>query len=233
MKRFAMGLVLAGAVSAATPAMAQTSYAGGGATIGTGPSSANSQGAAVPFPINFVVNQAGTITNVDFIVMGLNHTYASDLEFALVAPDGTNVLLLSDAGDSANFLNTDLTFDQAAATGLVTNPNTNFNYPSQTIRPTIVFGIPNSGNAGFFPFTPSTTNTLDAFNGLSATGTWRLYVRDDIQGDFGNFTGSTLRITTAVAAVPEPAGWALMIGGFGLAGAMLRRRRKPGLAAAA
>ena len=28
-----------------------------------------------------------------------------------------------------------------------------------------------------------------------------------------------------LAAVPEPASWALMIGGFGMAGAMLRRRR--------
>jgi hypothetical protein len=27
------------------------------------------------------------------------------------------------------------------------------------------------------------------------------------------------------AGVPEPASWALMIGGFGLAGASLRRRR--------
>jgi hypothetical protein len=35
------------------------------------------------------------------------------------------------------------------------------------------------------------------------------------------------------AAVPEPATWALMIGGFGMAGAMFRRRRRRALAATA
>ena len=35
------------------------------------------------------------------------------------------------------------------------------------------------------------------------------------------------------SAAPEPASWALMIGGFGLAGAMLRRRRSTGFAATA
>ena len=38
----------------------------------------------------------------------------------------------------------------------------------------------------------------------------------------GFFDYSTLRVT---AGAPEPAAWALMIGGFGLAGAALRRRR--------
>lgn len=39
-------------------------------------------------------------------------------------------------------------------------------------------------------------------------------------------------ILTGVSAVPEPATWAMMITGFGLAGAMLRRRREQGLVAA-
>ena len=32
-------------------------------------------------------------------------------------------------------------------------------------------------------------------------------------------------INESIAAIPEPTTWALMIGGFGLAGAALRRRR--------
>lgn len=39
-----------------------------------------------------------------------------------------------------------------------------------------------------------------------------------------NYQGGLLNLVPT-AAVPEPATWALMIGGFGLAGAMLRRRR--------
>jgi hypothetical protein len=41
-----------------------------------------------------------------------------------------------------------------------------------------------------------------------------------------NFGGVSLRIT----AVPEPATWMIMIGGFGLVGAALRRRRNPAIA---
>jgi hypothetical protein len=51
------------------------------------------------------------------------------------------------------------------------------------------------------------------------TKTVRLYINDSTRAD--NVGGVSLRIT----AVPEPTTWALMIGGFGIAGGMLRRRR--------
>jgi hypothetical protein len=43
---------------------------------------------------------------------------------------------------------------------------------------------------------------------------------DDESWGFDNF-----HLAANGAGVPEPATWAMMIGGFGLAGAMLRRRR--------
>jgi hypothetical protein len=40
------------------------------------------------------------------------------------------------------------------------------------------------------------------------------------------------KMPTPVSAVPEPSAWALMIGGFGLAGAALRRQRRTAMTAA-
>lgn len=62
--------------------------------------------------------------------------------------------------------------------------------------------------------------------GRSFTGpAWNAGTLNLFYWDSNNFdnTGSVLAAVTT--AVPEPAAWTLMIGGFGLAGAMLRLRR--------
>lgn len=59
-----------------------------------------------------------------------------------------------------------------------------------------------------------------SFTATGATSTLRLAA--DIPGNAGVFFDT---VSVLGAGVPEPAAWALMIGGFGMAGAMLRRRR--------
>lgn len=92
----------------------------------------------------------------------------------------------------------------------------------------------------FGSVTTSETTTLDYLPGASLSA-WVQHTLTGFASNTGTvtlrFTGnssSTARgapglddvvLTQDVAAVPEPAAWALMIGGFGLAGGALRRRR--------
>ena len=57
-------------------------------------------------------------------------------------------------------------------------------------------------------------------------GATRLFLAtaDSLGGSTGNVGALQVSFTGATSAAPEPASWALMIGGLGLAGAALRRR---------
>jgi hypothetical protein len=55
---------------------------------------------------------------------------------------------------------------------------------------------------------------------------------DNFAQDGGNPSGLRVEFLSSTVGVPEPATWALMIGGFGGAGAMLRRRRRTAALAA-
>lgn len=92
------------------------------------------------------------------------------------------------------------------------------------------------GAAGFAPLLNQIFFIGDGLTGdgsgaiqtfLAPTGSTRLFlaVADSIGSSVGN--EGSLRVTfgSTGGAVPEPASWALMIAGFGLAGATLRRRR--------
>jgi len=69
-------------------------------------------------------------------------------------------------------------------------------------------------------------------NGLTGTQNSATYIfrtnatAFNTLGTFGVIDGSTLQGTTfqPIAAVPEPASWAMMIAGFGLVGSAMRRR---------
>lgn len=106
-------------------------------------------------------------------------------------------------------------------------------------------------NSGAGPGSPLTvTSTVTAYSGLNGTGTALGSVTGSIVGglNFGyttlelanlagarsftlqganglpNYDDITATVAPAAAAVPEPGTWALMLGGFGLTGAAMRRR---------
>jgi subtilisin-like proprotein convertase family protein len=154
-------------------------------------------GPANPYPsVVNVAGVAGTISKVTVQLKLLNHTFPDDIDVLLVGPGGQKLLLVSDAGGTNDYVNANLTFDDAAPASL-SDSGAN---PSGTYKPT------NFGTGDTFaapaPAGPyADPQLLSVFNGLSGTnvnGTWRLFVTDDVGGDAGNMNGGwTLNISTA------------------------------------
>ena len=70
-------------------------------------------------------------------------------------------------------------------------------------------------------------NTGQVLGGDAYTGGTALFTNQPYQGfcETSGICDLNFRITASSPSVPEPASWALMIGGFGVVGAAMRRRR--------
>lgn len=109
--------------------------------------------------------------------------------------------------------------------------NTIFGQPTTNFidRGTVTFG-PNMQYTAFPTATPVRFSNGDNFIGLRATDAAGqqfygfAYTTNSRLNSIGFETTAGAAIT-ATAAVPEPAAWAMMIGGFGLVGGGLRRRQ--------
>jgi len=205
-------IALIGAFIAATPAAAAdfvSNEPGPYSIPGTGWA-----GPADPFPITFTVSGVGSITDVNLTLTGLTHNLSANIIVALVSPMDTAVLVMSDVGRLfGSFNNATITFDDEAASALP--QYTSSAIPSGSYLPSAYALNP---IANFL----TDGTTLDLFDGEDANGVWELYIWDD---NFLGGTGELASATLSISAVPEPATWALMIGGFALAGMQMRRRK--------
>ncbi|CAM3231472.1 PEP-CTERM protein-sorting domain-containing protein [Sphingomonas antarctica] len=111
--------------------------------------------------------------------------------------------------------------------------NTIFGQPTTNFadgrgRP-VTFG-PSMQYADFASATPIRFTNGDNFIGLravTATGTYYGYAftTNNVLNSVG-FENVADRVVTAIQGVPEPASWALMLGGFGVIGTAVRRRQR-------
>jgi subtilisin-like proprotein convertase family protein len=132
------------------------------------------------------------ITDVNVTLGADTHNFKGDLDIEVVSPQGTALVLMSDACNVTNATAITQTFDDASATSLPAGAGCT----SGTFKPTnLATGV---GDEVYN--TAPTITTLAGFNGENPNGTWRLYVRDDFAADTGAINGWSIQITTAAAA---------------------------------
>jgi PKD repeat protein len=142
----------------------------------------NQAGASTPYPSSITASgiPSGPF-KVTATLNGLSHTAAADIDMLLVGPAGQNVMLMSDAGGSANFQNVTVTFDDNAPASLP--PTGTTVVPGGTYKPTNVV----SGAGDFIQGVPGPFGASFAvFAGTDPNGTWRLHIWDDITFEAGS-----------------------------------------------
>ncbi|HEU5183331.1 MAG TPA: PKD domain-containing protein [Gemmatimonadaceae bacterium] len=154
---------------------------------------------ALPYPSTITVSGAPTSSfKLTATLFRINHPTPGDVDILLVGPGGEKVMLLSDAGGSADLLNDTLTFDDAAAAQV---PQFPVSFASGSYQPTN-YGSPDAMLTPA-PAEPYST-AMSAFAGSDPNGTWSLFVRDDLLlgGGNGSIAGGWCMAFTQVNAAP-------------------------------
>jgi subtilisin-like proprotein convertase family protein len=159
-------------------------------------------GAGNPYPSTIAVGgfKKGHIQDVNVTLRGLSHTFTRDVDVLLVAPDGRNLVVMGDIGDtggSGSVVDVTLTIDDEAALPLPVDES----LTSGAFRPLDQFGPTDTDGPTLLDFPDpapvvSGAAALSVFDGINPNGQWQLFVLDDTVGDEGAFSGGwSLTIT--------------------------------------
>jgi hypothetical protein len=199
--------VAAAAAAAITVATFVPAAAGAAQQADGGRIAIPEQGTARPFPSIIVASSVvGTVQKVTVTLRGVTHSCPIDLDIQLTSPNGTRVVLASDAGappgggcPDANGV--ELRFDDDAPTPLPDIQLRSGSYrPANYAEDDPAFcGREEGGPA------PNLTGgtALAAFAGEDPRGAWSLSVVDDCVGDDGAIAGWSLDIRTTGVPVPD------------------------------
>lgn len=156
---------------------------------------------ASPYPSNVTVSGiTAPVSKVGVTLKNMSHTFPDDVDVLLVGPTGQKLIIMSDAGDTNDWVGATITLDDAAGNALGDTASNQ----TGTFRPgnfgTVQDPFPAPAPAGPYlsPAPGGAATFASAFGGLDPNGTWSLYVVDDAATDVGTFAGGwDLTITTA------------------------------------
>jgi hypothetical protein len=150
---------------------------------------------ATPYPSSITVSGfAGqVVTKATVTLFGFTHGFPSDADMLLVGPQGQKTILMANAGGQNKYSVTNLvlTFDDDAASTLPIFSQ----LVSGTFKPTDGYAALGYPDLPFdFPLPAPAGNSnspaaLSVFKNTDPSGTWKLFVVDDVSGDTGLIAG--------------------------------------------
>ena len=148
---------------------------------------------ATPYPSSITVpSVGGTVSSLSVTINGISHTFPDDVDMLLVSPNGSKMVIWSDAcGTNATPLsNVFIVVNDSAPTPLPdAGPCLGQAYkPADYASATDAFPAPAPAPPYQRPTTNGSATLNGTFAGSSPTGTWSLYVVDDLSGDSGSIT---------------------------------------------
>jgi len=182
-------------VLAASPAAADTTWAGGGISIWDFTT-------ADPYPGTITVTEGLPIADINVTIEGFVQTVPADVDVLLVGPQNQSVILMSDGGSGYSATGVDLTFDDEASTTLpsASGPSPDPRYlTTGSYKPTNAFDTGCFGRADDLWPSPAPSSgyssSLTAFDGSDPQGDWHLFITDDCPQDIGSITGWSITLT--------------------------------------
>ncbi len=152
-----------------------------------------------PYPSEIIVadQKGGLVARVKVTLHQLHHNFPDGMDLLLVAPDQSNVILLSDVGGAPDINGVDISLDDEAPAYL----------PDRTVLLSGNYKPTNMGtDIDVWPPTApaaSGADVLSTFNGIDPNGKWSLYAVSDMDGTFGMIAGGwTLTLELVKASKP-------------------------------
>ena len=164
--------------------------------IGTSPAPGSLAASIYPSTINV----AGVTNSIEYVTVTLNsfsHTWRDDLQILLVSPSGSGFVLMNGGGGGTDFSG-NVTFAMDALNLTSTSPLLAGTFQPSALTSRLFASTPVAPPAG-----PYGSN-LNALNGQSANGVWRLYIADAFPGADGGFAAGGWSITFNGPRVPRP-----------------------------
>jgi subtilisin-like proprotein convertase family protein len=143
--------------------------------------------ASSTIPVAGLANRTSKVT----LQTTITHTFAADLDITLQSPAGTVVTLSTDNGAGNDNVFNGTVWDDNANPGGQVPYTTNSGVTTDHVYVNLTLAS---------PLAPE--ESLGAFVGENANGTWTLTVSDDLPGDTGTIASWSLFITTATCTVP-------------------------------